>query len=51
MLESCCNYGGNGQGTNGFDCVGIPGAETATRNTVEIPSVFCGRDLVQIEFP
>ncbi len=43
MGQGCCNYGGNGQNTQGFDCLGVPGAEKMT-DAARIPTVFCGRN-------
>ena len=55
--EKCCNYGANGDGTEGYDCLLIPGASRADSAGLAPPgpnttpaqarrlqnSVFCGR--------
>jgi len=43
---SCCGYGKDGMGTNGYDCVIIPGASKGTANKMDVQaSEFCGRQL------
>ena len=44
--NSCCGYGMDGMGTNGYDCVDIPGAVTGTKMTKGAGERFCGRNLV-----
>lgn len=41
---ACCAYGNDGAGTNGFDCVIVPGASKGTNNADMLPGdEFCGR--------
>ena len=40
----CCGYGSNGMGTNGFDCVMIPGAEKSVAPSTALAfNAFCGK--------
>jgi hypothetical protein len=41
----CCGYGTAGTGTNGYDCLIIPGAEKPTANAELTPDMFCGRSM------
>ncbi len=40
----CCGYGKDGMGTNGYDCLIIPGAEKASNSEIK-PDMFCGRSM------
>jgi hypothetical protein len=42
QLNDCCGYGLNGDGTNGYDCLVIPGAQQSTAPFVPVPSQICG---------
>ena len=39
--DSCCGYGMSGAGSNGYDCVMIPGASTKTTKN-PAPNSYCG---------
>ena len=41
--KNCCGYGDDGRKRSGFDCVVIPGALTASKNTIPGAQMVCGR--------
>ena len=42
----CCAYGTKGLGSQGYDCVMIPGASTADVTRAPAPNSYCGAAFV-----
>ena len=41
--NQCCGYGTDGLGTNGYDCVVIPGALKSSEGAIQGRDKLCGR--------
>ena len=41
--DQCCGYGTDGMGTNGYDCVVIPGALKSSAGAIQGRDKLCGR--------
>jgi len=47
-ITNCCGYGADGEQTEGYDCVVIPGAKKAATTTMAVPSKICGNLFVTV---